>query len=623
LLGDDVALLIPIVRGLTHEQPENVKPDFIVEQHIGEFLVQARGKEPIRMEKTDHTRERIVYTADQLEKLPKRPPIICIMGHVDHGKTTLLDYLRNTNVVAGEAGGITQKIGAFTVKLPEGGEFDTFTVIDTPGHAAFTGMRKKGANVVDCVILVVDATDAVQPQTRESLAIIKETEVPFIVALNKCDRDSAEPERLKRELLKAGVEASETEFIEISALKGTNINELLETVETICELADPRADPDALGDVVLLESQRTEEGSHVHGIVVNGSVELREYCVCGDIYAKIVRMQTDQREIVHGEKVGPSTPVQISGFREMPSTADDLLVVMTKTDAQLVTRNRKIDKKLNQDKEKQPEFELTEEQKKSFTRNPRYHRWFNRQSAEEKKDWLASVFPHRKKPGEMEDINDLNIMIQADSWGSIDAISTYIDLIEIPDDELKIRVLEKDIGPLSMKKARYYDNKNVIFLGFGVEVPRDWDLAHGQLISHNIIFSLIDELMKALEERLDPDPEDNIVGEAECKQVFTINKGSKVKEFPIAGSTVQMGKLKKDLWFKIEREDIELHEQEGAAELKHFKDNIEEIENGKDCGLKLDFEFWKPGDKIVCFERTYHPKKLPHPHFTLFSQEEW
>eukprot|EP00494_Astrolonche_serrata_P024824 UN25084 len=218
------------------------------------------------------------------------------------------------------------------------------TLIDTPGHAAFSGMRQRGAKSVDCVILVVDATDAVQPQTKESLAIIRQEGVPFVVALNKCDRDSAEPDKIQQELESYGVDPSDTDFIRISALKGDNINELLETVELYCEMQDPRADPNGNAELLCLESTRTEDGSAAKCILLNGCLEPRTYVVAGKHWARVTRIRNDKGELLdNDEKALPSMPVEINGFKEMPETGLDVIEVPNQKIAELVIRNRKID----------------------------------------------------------------------------------------------------------------------------------------------------------------------------------------------------------------------------------------------------------------------------------------
>lgn len=614
LTGTSIAQWVKMVRDYADAAPEQVNSNFLIPGWMGGMIVETMGIEPIYLTKEEHNVERKQYTQEEYEQLPPRDPIICVMGHVDHGKTTLIDQLRQSNIAEQEAGGITQAIGAFRVALPEGSSrYSQVTLIDTPGHAAFSGMRKRGANCVDCVVLVVDATDQVQPQTKESLAIIRAANVPFVVALNKCDLDSAQPERLKKELVQYGVDPLDTEFVQISALKGQNIDELLSTIDVLCELQDPRADPNALAELVCLESKKTEHGSALNAIILNGSLETRAWLVGGTIFGKVQSVRSQGEVIIPPLKAGPSTPVEIYGFSEMPQTGVDLLEVRSKKEAELIVKNRKREEYERSDKVL-PEYELTDDQKRLFTQNARYRRWAKQFSAEEQKEWRSQTF-RRVKSDSAEDNRAIHVMIQADTWGAVEALENYVNLIEVPEQEYYIRILEKSVGHLTEQKLQMFDDEKVVFLAYNVLTPKEGSLRFGNMIKGEIIFNVIDDLLKALEEKLTPDAVDTDLGRAECKKIFNTN--NKKKQVPIAGSTILEGKLVSKHWWRIERNGVILHEQEGATELRHFKDVVEELGDRKDCGICLDFKFWEEGDEVVCFERTFKNRKIPHPSFLL------
>ena len=512
----------------------------------------------------EYTDELLEDKPDSPETLKYRPPVVTIMGHVDHGKTSLLDFIRQTNVVAGEAGGITQHIGAYQVKLKNG---KLITFLDTPGHEAFTAMRARGAQVTDIVILVVAADDNVMPQTIEAINHAKAAGVPMIVAINKIDRPEANPDKIRKQLADQNVLLEEwggkTQSVEISAKKGTNVDLLLEKVLLEAEIRDLKANPARLGRGVVIESTLDKGRGPVATVLIQkGTMKIGNPFVAGTSSGR-VRAMTDER----GKKIEialPSMPVQVVGFDELPLAGDVMVAVANEKFARDISNRRKMIKR---------EQEM---------RGTQHHVTLEDLSKEIQEGM----------------IKQLNIVVKGDVDGSVQALSD--SLAKLSTDEVRVQVIHKAVGGISESDILLPAASTAVVLGFHVRPSAAArKLAETESVEiklYSIIYDAIENVRKGLEGLLSPDIRENVVGAVEVRQIFKVPKVGTV-----AGCYVIDGKIQRSNRARLIRDGIVVFEGT-ISSLKRFKDDVKEVEEGYECGLSLDnFNDLKVGDTVETF----------------------
>lgn len=505
---------------------------------------------------TDATRFDEFTIEDKEDALMKRPPVVTIMGHVDHGKTTLLDYIRNSRVAAGEAGGITQHIGAYQVERK--GEKITF--IDTPGHAAFTEMRARGAQVTDIVVLVVAADDGVMPQTEEAISHAKAAKCPIIVAVNKCDKPSANPDRVMEELTHYDIipEAwgGSTPFVQISALKGMGVDDLLDVIQLTAEMMDLKANPSRLATGSVIEAELDKgRGPVATFLVQNGSLRVGDYVVCGDTYGR-VRAMEDDRHIKYNESL-PSMAVVVTGLDDVPFAGDKFMALSSEKEAREIS-----------------------EQRTSRTKD--------KLNAASKKT-LEELF--RSK----DDAKELNLIVKADLQGSAEALKQSLEKIKV--DDFKVNVIRCSVGAITDTDIILASASNAIVLGFNVRptaAVRQTAAEKGvEIRLYSIIYKLLEDIEAALKGMLEPEYEEVVIGQAEVRNTFKISKVGTV-----AGCYVTDGVIQSNSLVRIIRDGIVVYEGKMAS-LKRFKDDAKEVKYGYECGITIEnFNDIKEGDII-------------------------
>lgn len=505
---------------------------------------------------TDATRFDEFTIEDKEDALMKRPPVVTIMGHVDHGKTTLLDYIRNSRVAAGEAGGITQHIGAYQVERK--GEKITF--IDTPGHAAFTEMRVRGAQVTDIVVLVVAADDGVMPQTEEAISHAKAAKCPIIVAVNKCDKPSANPDRVMEELTHYDIipEAwgGSTPFVQISALKGMGVDDLLDVIQLTAEMMDLKANPSRLATGSVIEAELDKgRGPVATFLVQNGSLRVGDYVVCGDTYGR-VRTMEDDRHIKYNESL-PSMAVVVTGLDDVPFAGDKFMALSSEKEAREIS-----------------------EQRTSRTKD--------KLNAASKKT-LEELF--RSK----DDAKELNLIVKADLQGSAEALKQSLEKIKV--DDFKVNVIRCSVGAITDTDIILASASNAIVLGFNVRptaAVRQTAAEKGvEIRLYSIIYKLLEDIEAALKGMLEPEYEEVVIGQAEVRNTFKISKVGTV-----AGCYVTDGVIQSNSLVRIIRDGIVVYEGKMAS-LKRFKDDAKEVKYGYECGITIEnFNDIKEGDII-------------------------
>ncbi len=505
---------------------------------------------------TDATRFDEFTIEDKEDALMKRPPVVTIMGHVDHGKTTLLDYIRNSRVAAGEAGGITQHIGAYQVERK--GEKITF--IDTPGHAAFTEMRARGAQVTDIVVLVVAADDGVMPQTEEAISHAKAAKCPIIVAVNKCDKPSANPDRVMEELTHYDIipEAwgGSTPFVQISALKGMGVDDLLDVIQLTAEMMDLKANPSRLATGSVIEAELDKgRGPVATFLVQNGSLRVGDYVVCGDTYGR-VRTMEDDRHIKYNESL-PSMAVVVTGLDDVPFAGDKFMALSSEKEAREIS-----------------------EQRTSRTKD--------KLNAASKKT-LEELF--RSK----DDAKELNLIVKADLQGSAEALKQSLEKIKV--DDFKVNVIRCSVGAITDTDIILASASNAIVLGLNVRptaAVRQTAAEKGvEIRLYSIIYKLLEDIEAALKGMLEPEYEEVVIGQAEVRNTFKISKVGTV-----AGCYVTDGVIQSNSLVRIIRDGIVVYEGKMAS-LKRFKDDAKEVKYGYECGITIEnFNDIKEGDII-------------------------
>lgn len=496
------------------------------------------------------------------ENMVERPPVITIMGHVDHGKTTLLDSIRNTKVTQGEAGGITQHIGAYQIEH----DGKKLTFLDTPGHAAFTTMRARGASVTDITILVVAADDGVMPQTVEAISHAQAAEVPIIVAVNKIDKPTANPDRVMQELTEHGLVAEDwggdTIFVPVSALTGDGIDSLLEMVQLVAEVAELEADPTirARGTVIEAELDRGR-GSVATLLVQNGTLNVGDPIVVGNTYGRVRAMINDLGRRV--QKAGPSMPVEITGLNDVPQAGDRFVVFEDEKTARQIGESRAGD--------------ALQEQRDVKTRVT-----------------LDNLFDQMKQ-GEMK---ELNLIVKADVQGTVEAMAASLMKIDV--EGVNVKIIHTGAGAINESDISLAAASNAIVIGFNVRpdvnARRAAEAEGVEIRSHRVIYQVIEEIESAMKGLLDPEFEEKVIGQAEVRETFHVSKIG-----TIAGSYVTDGKISRDSGVRVIRDSIVIYEGELDA-LKRFKDDAREVTRGYECGITIkNYNDIKEGDVIEAF----------------------
>lgn len=508
---------------------------------------------------TDGTRFDEIVIEDQEEDLVSRPPVVTIMGHVDHGKTTLLDTIRNSRVVHGEAGGITQHIGAYQVQ--KGGFSITF--IDTPGHAAFTQMRARGAQITDIVILVVAADDGVMPQTEEAIAHAKAAGCPIIVAVNKIDKPTANPDRVMEELSHFGLipEAwgGDTIFVPISALKGTGVDQLLEMVQLVAEMKDLKANPNRLAMGSVIEAQLDKgRGPIATFLVQNGTLKVGDIVVCGDTWGRIRTMEDDRN--TRFSSVTPSMAVAITGLNAVPLAGDKFMV-------------------------------FTDEKQARDIASARATRTKNAEAAQRKPTSLEDLFKKTDETGEKE----LNLIIKADVQGSVEALRASLEKINVED--LKVNIIRSTVGTITDTDVSLAEASHAIIIGFNVRpmasVRNEAATKGVEIRLYNIIYNVLNDIEAALKGMLDPEFEEVVIGQAEVRTIFKLSKVG-----TIAGCYVTDGVIERASLVRVLRNGVVIFEGK-IASLKRFKDDAKEVKQGFECGITIEnYNDIKEGDII-------------------------
>ncbi|MFE8699119.1 translation initiation factor IF-2 [Cytobacillus sp. FJAT-54145] len=527
-----------------------------------ELIASEYGVEVEEEIKIDTTDLEVYFTEDDEAELVERPSVVTIMGHVDHGKTTLLDSIRNTKVTAGEAGGITQHIGAYQVV--ENGKKITF--LDTPGHAAFTTMRARGAKITDITILVVAADDGVMPQTIEAINHAKAAEVPIIVAVNKMDKEAANPDRVMQELTEHGLvpEAwgGDTIFVPLSALKGEGIDSLLEMILLVGEVEEYKANPNRKAIGTVIEAQLDKgRGSVATLLVQNGTLRVGDPIVVGRTFGRVRAMVNDLGRRV--KEAGPSTPVEITGLNDVPLAGDRFVVFEDEKTARSVGEAR---------------AQIA----------------IQAQRSEKTKVSLENLFEHMKQ-GEMK---DLNLIVKADVQGSVEAVAAALQKLDV--EGVNVRIIHTGVGAINESDITLASASNAIVIGFNVRpdnnAKRAADTEEVDIRLHRIIYKVIEEIEAAMKGMLDPEFQEKITGQAEVRQTFKVSKVG-----TIAGSYVTDGKITRGSGVRVIRDGIVVFEGEIDA-LKRFKDDAKEVSQGYECGITIkNFNDVKEGDIIEAY----------------------
>ena len=532
-----------------------------IDYDTAEILVSEYEKTLKKEETADISNFENYEIEDKEEDLVPRPPVVTIMGHVDHGKTTLLDYIRNSDVVSGEAGGITQAIGAYSVKCND----KTITFIDTPGHAAFTEMRARGAQMTDIVIIIVAADDGIMPQTKEAIDHAKAANVPIIVAINKIDKPEANVERIMTGLVEAGLTPEEWggDIIvnKISAKTGEGVPQLLESILLVAEMQEYKANPSRYATGAVVESRKDAKiGSVVTLLIQNGTLRLGDPIVIGNYAGKVRTLKNDKGQNI--VEAGPATPVEVTGISEVPSAGDKFMAFESEKQAKEIANARTLRLK---------------EQDTNFSGMS-----------------LDDLFG-RIKEGQKE----IKVVLKADVNGSLEAVRNALEKIDV--EGVKVSVIRGGVGAITESDVVLASASDAIIIGFNVragnstvEIAKQYGI---EIKTYDIIYKVVEDMESAMKGMLDPEFEEKVVGTAEIRQLFKFSKIGL-----IAGCHVTSGVIKNNLKARIIRDDIVVYN--GAINsLQHEKDQVKEIKKDMDCGITLEnCQDYKEGDIIEVYE---------------------
>ena len=548
---------------LLMQQGVMAKINDTIDADTAELLAEELGHKVNRVTDAD-VEDSIDSEEDTDEDKKPRPPVVTVMGHVDHGKTSLLDALRKASVVTGEAGGITQHIGAYQVTKDDG---EKVTFIDTPGHAAFTSMRARGAKVTDIVILVVAADDGVMPQTVEAISHAKAADVPIVVAVNKIDKPEADPTRVKNELLQHEIISEDmggdVQFVEVSAIAGTGLDELLESVLLQAELLDLKANPDRAAEGIVIESKLEKgRGAVATVLVQRGTLAVGDIFVVGEESGRVRALLDDQGESI--TIALPASPVEVLGAGGSPSAGDMFNVVETEAKAREIAEYR---------------GRISREKRTASG---------NRTTLDQMMQQLKDT-----------ELKELPIVVKADVQGSAEAISQAVD--KLGTDEVCGRVVHTAVGGITESDITLAAASNASILGFNVRAnSQARNLADEQGVEiryYNVIYDLVDDMKAAMSGMLSPDLRETMLGNAEILEVFNVSKSGKV-----AGCKVTDGLVRRGARVRLIRDSVVIHEGE-LSSLRRFKDEVKEVNAGQECGMAFEnYEDLKQGDVIECYE---------------------
>ncbi|WP_299662523.1 translation initiation factor IF-2 [uncultured Ruegeria sp.] len=536
-----------------------------IDADTAELIIEEFGHKVTRVSDSD-VEDVIKEVEDNDDELQSRPPVITIMGHVDHGKTSLLDAIRDARVVAGEAGGITQHIGAYQVKTDGG---TTLTFLDTPGHAAFTSMRSRGAQVTDIVVLVVAADDAVMPQTIEAINHAKAAQVPMIVAINKVDKPDANPDKVRTDLLQHEVivekMSGEVQDVEVSAITGQGLDELLEAIALQSEILELKANPDRAAQGAVIEAQLDVGRGPVATVLVqNGTLRQGDIFVVGEQYGKVRALINDKGDRV--KEAGPSVPVEVLGLNGTPEAGDVLNVTETEAQAREIAAYRE-------------------------------------QAAKDKRAAAGAATTLEQlmqKAKEDENVNELPILMKADVQGSAEAIVQAME--KIGNDEVRVRVLHSGVGAITETDVGLAEASGAPILGFNVRAntsARNTANQKGvEIRYYSVIYDLVDDVKAAASGLLSAEIREKFIGYAEIREVFKVTGVGKV-----AGCLVTEGVARRSAGVRLLRDNVVIHE--GTLKtLKRFKDEVAEVQSGQECGMAFEnYDDIRAGDVIEIFER--------------------
>ena len=515
--------------------------------------------------------------ASDLEHLIRRPPVVTVMGHVDHGKTSLLDAIRKTRVAAGEAGGITQHIGAYQVEVPHAGDLRKITFLDTPGHEAFTAMRARGTKVTDVAVLVVAADDGVRPQTLEAISHARAAEVPIVVAINKIDKEGASPERVKQELSGQDLVAEDwggnTVMVPVSAIKGQNIDQLLEMILLVSEVEDLQANPDRMARGTVIEAHLDKAKGPVATLLIqNGTLRNGDVLAAGPVLGKVRAMVDDTGKRV--KEAGPSSAVEALGFSEVPTAGDEFEVYADEKSARAVVGDRASEARASRLAQQMASRRVS----------------------------LASMSGQASE-GELK---ELNLILKADVQGSVEAILGALE--QLPQEEVQVRVLLSAPGEITETDVDLAAASGAVIVGFNTSMApgakRAADATGVDVRDYDVIYKLLEDIQLAMEGLLEPELAEEALGEAEVRAIFTIGKSA------VAGCYITNGKVQRNCKVRVHRGREVVYEGD-LDSLRRNKDDVKEVATGFECGIGCDrFSSWQEGDRIEAYKLVTQRRTL-------------
>jgi len=541
-----------------------VKITDVIDADTAQIVAEEFGHTVKRVAESD-VEEGLFDTPDVVGDTKARPPVVTIMGHVDHGKTSLLDAIRSTNVAGGEAGGITQHIGAYQVVAPSGAKI---TFIDTPGHAAFTQMRARGAKVTDIVVLVVAADDGVMPQTIEAINHAKAAKVPMIVAINKIDKPDAKAERVRAELLQYSVQVEsmggDTLEVEVSATKRINLDKLLDAIALQSEVLDLKSNPDREAEGTVIEAKLDKGRGPVATVLVQrGTLKTGDIVVAGSEYGRVRALLSDLGAPI--ASAGPSVPVEILGFNGAPEAGDRVAVVPNEARAREIT-----------------EYRQRQKRDRVAVR------------AGTARGSLSDMMSQLKTTGR----KDFTLLVKGDVQGSVEAIINSLE--KAGNEEVAARVIHSGVGGINESDVTLAEASGAVVIGFNVRANKEArdaaERAGIEIRYYNIIYDLVDDIKKAMSGLLAPTLREERLGEARILQVFAVSKVGKV-----AGCLVQDGRVERGANVRLIRDNVVIHEGK-LSTLKRFKDEVKEVQSGQECGMAFEnYQDMREGDIIECY----------------------
>jgi translation initiation factor IF-2 len=544
---------------------------------LAETVAKELGYEIRRPETEPKARKSEMLELEDIDHLVPRPPVVTIMGHVDHGKTTLLDAIRHTNVAQQEAGGITQRIGAYHVDVDFEGQKRRIVFLDTPGHQAFTAMRARGASVTDIAVLVVAADDGVQPQTLEAISHARAAQVPIIVAINKIDKPGSQPERVKQQLAEHGLVPEEwggdTPMVQVSALTRRNLDALLEMILLVADVAELQANPNRPARGTVIEAHLDKARGPVATLLVqNGTLRVGDTLVAGAVFGRVKAMMDDRGQRL--QEAGPSSAVQLLGLEEVPAAGDEFQVYSDEKEARRIA-----------------------EERAEALRQSRLQ-----QASLSRRVSLASISAQAQE-GQLK---ELNLILKTDVQGSAEAIQTALQ--DLPQEEVRLRVLLAAPGEITETDVDLAAASDAIILGFNTTFApgarRAADEKGVDVREYDIIYNLLDDLRAAMEGLLEPEEVEEPLGQAEVRKVIPISRGT------VAGSYVLSGKVQRNALVRVRRKGEVVYEGR-LDSLRRFKDDVREVTAGFECGIAIEkFDAWQEGDIIEVYQMVTKRRTL-------------